>query len=170
MANDNMRAWRYGSRTVVATDLDGGFSPTANLFTPAYLDVGSGGTVADGTAKFLLPKGGLFKVKQVIVMGVEALEAGQTATLQLGTALDADGVLEIDLTPANTAQGIESVFIPVQAETGPGALANYVFSASNGNLPFLRLHTKGGTAPGNVWVMAEMEAVGGTLHESALGV
>jgi len=171
MANDNMRSWKYGSRMVVGTDYNGvasGGAPTANLFTPAHIDIGSGGTEQDNVAKFVLPNGGLFTIKRVITLATQDLAAGNTATIQIGPASDPDGVIEIGLTEALTAVGVEQVFTPVQATAGAGLLANYVFSSSDS--PRLRLHLNGAAADGDIFVMLEMEAVGGTAHDSVLGV
>tara|TARA_R100000655_G_scaffold78027_1_gene117437 strand:- start:394 stop:903 length:510 start_codon:yes stop_codon:yes gene_type:complete len=169
MANDNLRVWRYGSRLVVGTDLNGGAPPTANLFTPAHIVIGSGGTLADSVAKFLLPNGGQFKVKRVITIATQDLAAGNTAKIQIGPASDVDGVIEIELTEALTAVGVEQVFTPTKGAAGAaGALFDYVFTSSD--FPRLRLHAKGAGADGDIFVMLEMEAVGGGPNESALGV
>jgi hypothetical protein len=169
MANDNLRVWRYGSRMVVGTDLNGGAGPTANFFTPASIVIGSGGTIQDNVAKFPLPNGGQWKVKRVITVGTEDLAAGNTATIQIGPTSDVDGVIEIGLTEALTAVGVEQVFTPVQGAAGAaGAVFDYVFTSSD--IPRLRLSARGAGADGDIFVMLEMEAVGGTANESALGV
>ena len=171
MANDNMRVWRYGSRMVVGTDLNTGgtgTAPSANLFTPAHLNIGSGGNVQDSAMKFMLPNGGKFKVKRVITIATQDLAAGNTATLQIGPSSDVDGVIEIGLTEALTAVGVEQVFTPTKTTSGAGALADYVFDSSD--FPRLRLQAKGAGADGDIFVMLEMEAVSGTANESNLGV
>lgn len=170
--NDNMRVWRYGSHMVVGTDLNGvasGGAPTALLFTPASIVIGSGGTEQANVAKFPLPNGGLFKIKRVITLATQVLAAGNTATIDIGPASDTDGVIQIALNVATTTVGVEFAYTPVKGAAGAvGAVYDYVFSSSD--IPRLALVLNGVAANGDIFVMLEMEAVGGTANESPLGV